>query len=119
MLPVTNHQPTPLGIGSSRRCFSRPRACSGVQPVAHDLGLDHDAVAIHPHRDLRQRFGGRTVHHRAGPVEHAAVARTPEDLTLSIPRNQTAQMRARGVERGNLRFSVFTRKIVRRWSDSR
>ena len=25
MLPVTNHQPTPLGSGSSRRCFTAPR----------------------------------------------------------------------------------------------
>jgi hypothetical protein len=71
------------------------------------LGLHQYSISLYTRGDLDERLGGRTVLHRAAPLIHPAVARALEDLRLRIPRDETAEMRAPRVERGNVRFPSF------------
>src|SRR5258705_13802668 len=108
MLPVTNRQPRPLGSGSSRRCFDRARKPVRLSNQSRMVsGLYGAAVAVDARGDLGERLGRRTVLHRTIPVVDAAVARTLEHLRLLVPGNEAAEVRARGVERGDVRLARF------------
>ena len=104
MLPVTNDQPVPAGIGSSSRCARAARmpvreSIQSMTPAQHQsCTITRPSVSTRVAKRASGAGGGPDVTCPCAIVG-AAVAGALQLLRLGVPAHATAQMRARGVER--------------------
>ena len=103
-LPVTNHQPTPAGSGSSSRWRGRRGSPYGSRASRGRRCSIRAATRTLPSRSrgwqsARAARAAGPIRHLAGAVVGAAVARAYQLLRLGVPAHAASQVRAGGIER--------------------
>ena len=102
MLPVTNHQPTPGGRGSSSRWTVRRGTRTRVEPIEDGL-QHHTRTRTSPSEIFVSKVasgaGGGPALHGAAAVVASAMTWAQQLLRAGVPADAASEVRARGVER--------------------